>query len=214
MAWINSILGAVFMIALCGTLFAVLKKLRMPAMENIVLYRCPSILVIILATTAVWIGILYKAKQFSFELLLDMIFLIFLSVLAWIDWKSRIIPNLLLLLMLLTWCVVICCYMVANINEGVVAFLRGIAGALLSGMTFLLCYLLSHKQLGGGDVKLSFVMGFYLTIDQVMAAIFYGVLLSCVFSILQLIRKRLKMQDGIPLVPFLYCGCLIAYLIK
>ncbi|MBQ1281695.1 MAG: hypothetical protein IIY16_05580, partial [Oscillospiraceae bacterium] len=91
--------------------------------------------------------------------------------------------------------------------------LTGCAGALIAGAVFFLCYLISGRQLGGGDVKLSLVMGLYLTGARVMGAVTYGVVLCCIYTVINLLLKRISMKDGIPLVPFLYLGTLLVLLI-
>lgn len=58
-----------------------------------------------------------------------------------------------------------------------------------------------------------FVMGLYLTGQRIMGAIFYGILLCCIYSIVQLCRKKMGFKDGVPLTPFLYAGTFITLLI-
>ena len=58
-----------------------------------------------------------------------------------------------------------------------------------------------------------FVMGLYLTGQRIIGAIFYGALLCCVYSLIQMGRKKLGLKDGVPIVPFLYLGTLITLLI-
>ena len=67
--------------------------------------------------------------------------------------------------------------------------------------------------MGAGDVKLVFVMDLYLTGQRILGAVFYGSLLCCAWSLLQLARKKLGLKDGVPLVPFLYLGTLITLFI-
>ena len=96
---------------------------------------------------------------------------------------------------------------------GIALFAKSLMGGIVGGLTFLLCYLLSAKKVGAGDVKLSFVMGLYLTGDRIIGAIFYGTLVCCVYSIVMLIRKKIGLKDGVPMVPFLYIGVLITLFI-
>ena len=67
---------------------------------------------------------------------------------------------------------------------------------------------------GGGDVKLAFVMGLYLTGERIMGALFYGTVLCCIYSIVQLIRKKLTLKNGVPMTPFLFLGTFITLLIQ
>lgn len=88
------------------------------------------------------------------------------------------------------------------------------AGSLFAGIAFLLCYIISRRQLGGGDVKLAFLLGLYLGGGRIFGAIIYGILCCFVYSVVQLCRRRLGLRDGVPLVPFLYLGTLIIFIIS
>lgn len=147
------------------------------------------------------------------EMILSLCLVCEMSVLAVIDWKSRKVPNRILKDMLFVWIVVITVCIILNTAHGVELFFRSIAGAAVGGAIFLLCYILSHKQLGAGDVKLAFVMGLYLTGQRIVGAIFYGVGLCCVYSLIQMCRKKVGMKDEMPLVPFLHIGVLAAIII-
>lgn len=136
-----------------------------------------------------------------------------MSVLAVTDYRRQIIPNRFLLLLLLLWGAVSGVYVILDTGNGIGLFFQALAGAGVGGLTFLLCYLLSGKQVGAGDVKLAFVMGLYLTGQRIIGAIFYGAVLCCAYSLIQVWRKKLGMKDGVPIVPFLYLGVLITLLI-
>ena len=78
---------------------------------------------------------------------------------------------------------------------------------------FLLCYVLTKKKLGAGDVKFAFILGLYMTSSRMFGGIFYGSVLCCLFCIVQIIRKKLTFKSGVPMIPFLYMGCLVTYII-
>lgn len=143
------------------------------------------------------------------EVLLNYILIWGMTVLAVTDHRQHRIPNRFLTLMLMIWAMITGIYMILQTESGVGLLFRSLSGAIVGGLIFLLCYILSRKQLGAGDVKLVFVMGLYLTSQRIMGAIFYGIVLCCVYSVIQLIRKKLGLKDGVALVPFLYLGVLI-----
>ena len=145
--------------------------------------------------------------------ILAMLLIWAMSVLAVLDYKKQIVPNRFLLLMLLLWTAVTGIYIILDTGNGLILFFRALAGAVTGGLVFMLCYLLSGRQIGAGDVKLVFVMGLYLTGQRIIGAIFYGALLCCVYSLIQMGRKKLGLKDGVPIVPFLYLGTLITLLI-
>lgn len=147
------------------------------------------------------------------EAMLRYCFLGTLSAIAVTDWEKHFISNKLLLAMLLLWSGIIGISIIANTENGLGILFSSLLGALTGGLIFLLCYVLSRGQMGAGDVKLAFVMGLYLTGDKIIGAIFYGVILCMIYSVIQLIRKRIGLKDGVPLAPFLYIGTLITYII-
>lgn len=136
-----------------------------------------------------------------------------MSVAAVTDVKKHYVSNKFLLALMLIWVMVTGVGIILNAESGLELLGRGIIGGIVAGLIFLLCYLLSRKQLGAGDVKLAFIMGLYMTGRRIMGGITYGTLLCCIYSIVQLCRKKLSMKDGVPLIPFLYVGVLVTYLI-
>lgn len=136
-----------------------------------------------------------------------------LSILAVIDYKKNIVPNKMLLIMLAAWVSIAGIYTILQTEKGLGYFFSALIGGIIGGSIFLLCYILSKRQLGAGDVKLVFIMGLYLTGHRIVGAIFYGVTLCCIYSVVQLLRKKIGLKDGVPLVPFLYMGTLITFFI-
>ena len=121
------------------------------------------------------------------------------------DWRYYRIPNLCILL-----------GMAAGLIQTAVSCTWGdlicaLGAAAVLFLAFYPFYLLG--ALGAGDVKLAVIMGMYLTGDYVVGAVFYGCILSAVFSILMLARGKMTRKDSIPFVPFRYVGVVIRYFI-
>lgn len=146
-------------------------------------------------------------------MILDVLLLASMTVLCQIDRKMHIIPNRLLLIMLGGWLTVIAAAVIFETEFGIALAFTGIGGALIAGAAFFLCYLISQRQIGGGDVKLSLIMGLYLTNARVMGAVIYGVFACCLYTVVLLMIKKITLKDGIPLVPFLYLGVLLVMLV-
>lgn len=136
-----------------------------------------------------------------------------MTVLCITDYRERIVPNLILLVLLMLFFVILGCQGVRDM-EVVLRALPAIVLGLLFGMiTFGLGYLLSHGGMGAGDVKLALVMGLYLTGEYVPGAVFYGCVAGAAYSLVQLFRKKLSRKDQLPFVPFLYIGLIIRYIL-
>lgn len=136
-----------------------------------------------------------------------------LSVLSVTDSRTKRVPNRFLLWLLAVWAAVMAVYIVTDPAAGTALCAQALAGGLAGGAVFLLCYLLSGRQVGAGDVKLVCVLGLYLTGRRIMGAVFYGTIFCCVYCLVQLGRKKLGMKDGVALVPFLFAGTGIALLV-
>ena len=146
-----------------------------------------------------------------FELLYIM--LVAMTVLCMTDLWEKIVPNKILLLLLPVFIIVLGIQGVCDINALIAEIPGIILGLLFCSMTFGLGYLLSRGSMGAGDVKLSLLMGLYMTGEYVVGAIVYGCLASAVYSVIQLLRKKLGRKDEIPFVPFLYLGLIIRYFV-
>lgn len=136
-----------------------------------------------------------------------------MSVLAVTDIKKRLIPNKALAVWLMAWILIVGIQMIFNIETGVAMLFVSLAGAVMGGIIFLLCYILSKGQMGAGDVKLVFVLGLYMTGQRIMGAILYGALLCCAYSVIQMLRKRISIKDAVPMAPFIYMGMCITLFI-
>lgn len=209
---ISAILGAAFVTAgsystLC--LYDKRNSLEVKRKGSFI-YSTYIVLVICLAFITVFaLGIIKYGVWDSFDMLLSYLLIWGMSVLAVTDYRQRRIPNRFLMVMLMMWALVAGLCIILQTERGMALLFQSLAGAIVGGLTFLLCYILSKKQLGAGDVKLAFVMGLYLTGQRIVGAIFYGVVLCCIYSVVQLIRKKIGLKDGVALVPFLYLGVLI-----
>jgi leader peptidase (prepilin peptidase)/N-methyltransferase len=74
--------------------------------------------------------------------------------------------------------------------------------------------LISRGGMGGGDIKLCTVMGFWLGFPGIFQAIFIGALIGSVIGIALLLTKVKKRKDPVPFGPFLVLGFLIVFLFQ
>ncbi len=139
--------------------------------------------------------------------------LVIMTILCMTDYWEKIVPNKILLLLLLLGFIVLGYQAVRDMNVVLKLLPSIILGVIFCMIAFGFTYLLSHGSLGSGDVKLAFLLGIFLTGEYVVGTVFYGCLASCIYSIVQLCRKKLSKKDAIPFVPFLYMGLIIIYLV-
>jgi len=74
--------------------------------------------------------------------------------------------------------------------------------------------IISRGGMGGGDIKLCAVMGFWLGFPGVFQAVFIGAILGSIVGITLMIIKVKKRKDPIPFGPFLMAGFLLIFLFQ
>jgi len=81
------------------------------------------------------------------------------------------------------------------------------------GLFYGLFILSSGKWIGGGDVKLGFLLGLLLA-DPILASmmLFLASLLGTLVALPGLLTKRLSTTTRLPFGPFLIVGCIVVYL--
>ena len=173
-----------------------------------------SMIVLTILTCAVWILSSFLHGYELWRLIFNLCLSVFLTILAAVDLEYKRVPNRVLLVMLTVYALAAGVYIIIDIENGLASVFVSAAGSLFAGIAFLLCYIISRRQLGGGDVKLAFLLGLYLGGGRIFGAIIYGILCCFVYSVVQLCRRRLGLRDGVPLVPFLYLGTLIIFIIS
>ena len=135
-----------------------------------------------------------------------------MAVICITDYWERIVPNKVLLLLLLFF-VLLLGFQGVRDMEPVIRLLPSVLlGVVFCMLSFGIVFMLGRGSMGAGDMKLSLVMGLLLTGEYVAGAVLYGCLAAAVFSIVQMLRKKLTRRDRIPFVPFLYVGLVLRYL--
>lgn len=164
------------------------------------------------ALVRVWYS--YTLDRLSFFMLVMLTVMLYgMTILCMTDYWEKIVPNRILLLWLMIWILLTGIYGVHDMNRMLYHMFGVILGVVFCMLSFGFCYLISKGSMGAGDVKLAVIMGMYLTGDYVVGAVFYGCILSAVFSVWMLMRGKITRKDYIPFVPFLYMGVIMRYLI-
>ena len=167
-------------------------------------------LIISVALPTVFVSV--KEDLFILEILSVYATFAFMLWLAMIDAKYYTLPNKIILAWFVTRSLII--MLAVIITADVDMLINSLLGAVIMGAFFLATYYLSKKTLGGGDVKLSFVLGLSLTLYMVFTAVFYALVLCAIFSLVSLGLKRLTKKDFVPLGPFFFCGIAVAYVLE
>jgi leader peptidase (prepilin peptidase)/N-methyltransferase len=157
---------------------------------------------------ALYLALCAKSNDI-FTLVCGVLLIVFGFIAAYLDLRTRKIPNKLVLLMLGAWLAAMAVYVIADIESAVTRIMPSLTGGAAAGGFFLLLYLVSRKGVGGGDVKFIAASGLYLTFARLMPALFFSSLLAALASAVLLLTKRATVKTAIPLAPFLYAGILL-----
>ena len=156
-------------------------------------------------TYIVLLYILSFGTEFLFMALLSSVML----VIAVIDFKEQIIPDVLVLSILILSIL----YRAADWLIYGVSFdiLDSFLGALIPVLIFLLIILVSKGGMGGGDVTLVAAIGFILGRKSVLLCIMLSFVLGAIISLILLATKLKTRKDAIPFGPFLILGFYLTY---
>ncbi|MCQ2530367.1 MAG: prepilin peptidase [Lachnospiraceae bacterium] len=132
------------------------------------------------------------------EIVREILLLGFLFVAAWIDYKKKELPLVLIVSMGLSG-------IVFQIIVRQMSFLNLLFGSLI-GILFLGIGKITRQALGYGDGFILVATGIFLGFSENVLLLLLGVLLAAGFSIgLMIFRKKTK-KDEIPFLPFLFTG--------
>lgn len=137
-----------------------------------------------------------------------------LIVVSIIDYYHQLIPNKLVLFTLITGVLYrLTTYVV--LNESLLDVLKqSILGFVIGGGFYLLVFVISNGNMGGGDIKLMAALGIWLGTLDTLLAIFLTFIIGAVVSVLLLVTKIKGRKDAIPFGPFIIIGSFLTILYK
>ena len=140
------------------------------------------------------------------EYVIAMVFFSLMIIVSVSDVKYQVVPDKILLFFLP---VVLVLRMVFPLTTWYFSLLGGLAGfGFMWFMAWYGRYRFKREALGGGDIKLYFLIGLFLELSLVFVSLFFASLLGLVFG--KLVMKKV---NPIPFVPFIFAGVLLAYYI-
>lgn len=217
MLLVSSIFAALFLIIFINVaIMLVSGKYEIELKYYKLIPKSASVIVVLIisAVIAFMLNYLKGSGKSIVELALAMILLWAMGVLTITDYKKKVVPNIILLIMLGLWALIISSSLFINMDIYVQMLIRYAIGGAIGGGMFLFTYLITKGQMGAGDVKLAFLIGLYLGSARILIVTLMGTVLCFVFSIIIVLLKRIGLKDSIPMVPFLAIGVWIILLIS
>lgn len=141
-----------------------------------------------------------------FDVLSKILMMNVLSFLGWIDFKKEIVPNSFLkrfLIVAVIWTLIKLAadFVSGNFFAGSIA--SPLLGVAVMFIPMFLSYLISHGGVGAGDVKLLAIVGGVLGFRSSYLLLMTAFIVAAVFSVVQMLRKKMTMKSYMPFVPFL-----------
>jgi len=102
-------------------------------------------------------------------------------------------------------------------NQAVIGYLKNLVFLLASSFVislffFALIWITKGRGMGGGDVKLGFLIGLFNGMPLNFVAIFLGFFLGAIYSVSLVLLGKKTLKDTIAFGPFLILGSVIAFL--
>lgn len=167
------------------------------------------------ALTAVLFAGSYIFWPFGFEFLGVILFIVWLAILiglialAVYDIKWQLLPNRIVFFLYYLGGLYVILRFVQDMSYAIVA--EAVLSTLIGGGIFWILFHLSDgKWIGGGDVKLGFLLGAIVFEPQyALMVIFIASLLGTLYSLPQMVSGKLAKQSRIPFGPFLIVATVI-----
>lgn len=133
---------------------------------------------------------------------LQAVFYSILLVVLFIDLERQVIPNRLVLLLSGF-------ALLMQLTRPGMPLREALAGALLGGGLFLFLAVVSGGGMGGGDVKLMAVLGFWFGWRQALLLMFFAFVAGGVVGGLLMLAGLKKRKDAIPFAPFMVLAAFV-----
>ena len=102
-------------------------------------------------------------------------------------------------------------------NEAVISYLKSIlcligSSFIISLFFFILILITKGRGMGGGDVKLGFLIGLFNGLPLNFLAIFLGFFFGAIYSLILVLLRKKSLKDTIAFGPFLILGSVTSFL--
>ncbi|GEN31514.1 leader peptidase (prepilin peptidase)/N-methyltransferase [Cerasibacillus quisquiliarum] len=143
----------------------------------------------------------------SKELLIALLLISLVIIITISDLEKMIIPNKVLLFFSI---IMIILRLFIQTEPWWNAYVAAMIGFLL----LFIIAIVSKGGMGGGDVKLFFVIGLFVGIKGVFFTLFFASLFGLIYGLIMMVKQRLQRKQPIPFGPFIGIASLLVYFMK
>lgn len=130
-----------------------------------------------------------------------------------IDSKTRLIPNLLILIAFGLGVLILVIEFIFCRDEFIDSLIMSIVGFVCCAVLFYVLSRLTKEGIGMGDVKLISVMGLLLGLSTTLMSVLFSLILCTVASVGLLFGKKKNKTDRIPFGPFMFFGYILMFML-
>jgi leader peptidase (prepilin peptidase)/N-methyltransferase len=139
------------------------------------------------------------------ELFMALILFTFLSLFTWTDILDRVIPNPFVVLGMLI-------ALFTNFFIGNLPYVDYILGGIVGFSVLALISLLSKGGMGGGDIKLFAMIGFFIGWKGVLLALVLSSFIGSLYGlVIMVMQRKVERKMMIPFAPSILVGTVMAY---
>ncbi|MDD3190418.1 MAG: prepilin peptidase [Candidatus Pacebacteria bacterium] len=160
---------------------------------------------------------IFQNYDFIFSNFISYFFLIFifsaLIVIFVFDLRHYIIPDEVIYpAIIISFLLVLLKSFLAGGTFNYLFFMNFLASAFLAGGFFMFLVIITKgKGMGGGDIKLGFLMGLVLGLPNILLALFLAFISGALVGVFLIALGRKKMKSMLPFGPFLIFGFSVSY---
>jgi leader peptidase (prepilin peptidase)/N-methyltransferase len=147
-------------------------------------------------------GVIWHYLGYSVNMIIGCTLFSSLLVISIIDIKYYIIPNGLIMFLLILGII----YSIITKQ-----LLYGFWGFIIGSIPLILLYVIANNKIGGGDIKLLAVAGWFIGWKNVLLSLFIASFIGSIISIILILIKLHSRKDKIPFAPYLSLGIIIAF---
>ncbi|MBP2632312.1 MAG: peptidase prepilin type [Firmicutes bacterium] len=140
----------------------------------------------------------------AMELIVYWVFITFMVFISIMDFEQHVILDKILLVLIL-FAFVFSPFLPAY-------FLNRLVAGMLGGGGLLLLAILTKGGIGGGDIKLLFVLGLWLGSDKLFLTMFFGFISGGIVSAILLLSKLNRLGDPIAYGPYFAISAIVFFL--
>lgn len=104
------------------------------------------------------------------------------------------------------------CSIFSLVTFDVMLIINSVIASIALGSIMLIIAKIS-KGIGGGDVKMVYVMAFSLGFKLAYATIVYSLFFAILYSVVAIIAKKMTMKSEVKYAPFLFIGLLLSIVV-